>query len=105
MRFWEIDERALGDDQGIELSEDLAPRSGYKAVPNPRDIDQILSSVIPNNDGVDSMRSGNVASDHKFLSTVQPILSPRAAAFANLVPAVPPLGRQRPLPALRRESR
>ena len=52
MRFWEIDERALGDDQGLELAEDLAPRSRDKAVPNSGDVNQILSPVIPNYDGI-----------------------------------------------------
>jgi hypothetical protein len=47
-------------------------------------INQIVSPVIPNNDSVDSVRARNVSSDDKFLSTVQPILGPRAAAATSI---------------------
>src|SRR5215472_8647869 len=92
MCLWEIDERTLGDQQRLELDEHVASRSWDKAVPNSRDVNQILSPVISDNDGVHSGCARNVSSDHKFLSTVQPILGPGPAALANLVSAVLPLG-------------
>src|SRR5215472_17685924 len=92
MCLWEIDERTLGDQQRLELDEHVASRSWDKAVPNSRDVNQILSPVISDNDGVHSVCARNVSSDHEFLSTVQPILGPGPAALANLVSAVLPLG-------------
>src|SRR6516162_1895439 len=92
MSLRKIDERRFWGEQGLEPSEYLASGSRHKAVPNSRDINQIVSPVIPDNDGVHSMCARNVASDHKFLPAVQSILSPRAAAFSSFVPAVFSLG-------------
>src|SRR6516164_801099 len=92
MSLRKIDERRFWGEQGLEPSEYLASGSRHKAVPNSRDINQIVSPVISNNDGVHSVCARNVSSDHKFLSTVQPILGPGPAALANLVSAVLPLG-------------
>ena len=55
MCLWEIDDWRLGDEQRLELREHVAPRSRDKAVANSRDINQILSPVIPDNDGVHAM--------------------------------------------------
>src|SRR6516165_6953350 len=55
MCLWEIDERTLGDQQRLELDEHVASRSWDKAVPNSRDVNQILSPVISDNDGVHSL--------------------------------------------------
>ena len=55
MCLWEIDERTLGDQQRLELDEHVASRSWDKAVPNSRDVNQILSPVISDNDGVHSV--------------------------------------------------
>jgi len=38
--------------QGLEPSEYLESGSRHKAVPNARDINQIVSPVIPDNDGI-----------------------------------------------------
>src|SRR6516225_5530422 len=92
MSFGKIRERTLGDKQGLELREHLAPRSWYKAVADSGYVNEIFSPVISNNDGVHSVCARNVATDHKFLSTVQPILGPGPTALANLVSAVLPLG-------------
>src|SRR6516162_9726045 len=92
MFLWKIGERTLWDEQGLEPSEYLASGSRHKAVPNSGDVNEILSAVIPNNDGVHSVCARNVASDHKFLPAVQSVLSPRAAAFSSFVPAVFSLG-------------
>src|SRR5215469_6570483 len=92
MSLRKIDERTFWGEQGLEPSEYLASGSRHKAVPNSCDINQIVSPIIPDNDGVDPVCARNVSSDHKFLSTVQPILSPGPTALANLVSAVLPLG-------------
>jgi len=72
-------------------SEYLASGSRHKAIPNSGNVNEILSAVIPDNDGVHAVCARNVATDHKFLSAVQPITGPRPSALANLVPAVSPL--------------
>src|SRR6516162_11011638 len=92
MFLWKIGERTLWDEQGLEPSEYLASGSRHKAVPNSGDVNEILSPVIPNRDGVHSVCARNVASDHKFLPAVQPVLCPRPTPFSELVPAVLPLG-------------
>src|SRR6516164_3714176 len=92
MSLRKIDERRFWGEQGLEPSEYLASGSWHKAVPNSRDINQIVSPIIPDNDGIHPVCARNVSSDHKFLSTVQPILGPGPAALANLVSAVLPLG-------------
>src|SRR5215471_19162060 len=86
MSLRKIGERTFWGKQGLEPREYLAPRSRDKAVANSRDINQILFPVIPNNYGIHAVCARNVASDHKFLPAVQSILSPRAAALANLPP-------------------
>src|SRR5215469_4678935 len=92
MSLRKIDERTFWGEQGLEPREYLPPRSWDKAVPNSRDINQIVSPVIPNNDSIHPVCARNVSSDHKFLPAVQSILSPRAAAFSSFVPAVFSLG-------------
>jgi hypothetical protein len=52
MSLRKIDERTFWGEQGLEPSEYLASGSRHKAVPNSRDIDQIVSPVIPYNDGI-----------------------------------------------------
>src|SRR6516162_4122325 len=91
MFLWKIGERTFWDRQGLKPGEYLASRSRDKAVPNSGDVNEILSAVIPNHDGIHSVCAQNVSSDHQFLSTIQPILSPRSTAFPRLVSAVPSL--------------
>src|SRR5215469_8716397 len=88
MSLRKVDERPFWDEQGLEPSEYLASRSRNKAVPNSGHVKQILSPVIADNDGVHSVCAWDVASDHKFLSTVQTILGPRPAALASFIPTV-----------------
>src|SRR6516164_5179918 len=92
MSLRKIDERRFWGEQGLEPSEYLASRSRHKAVPNSRDINQIVSPIIPDNDGIHPVCTRNVATDHKFLSAVQTLLGPRPAPFTDLVPTVPLLG-------------
>src|SRR5215469_694998 len=75
-----------------QTSRGLAETHSRKAVPNSRDINQIVSPLISDNDGIHAVCARNVATDHKFLSAVQAVLGPRPTPFSNLVPAVSPLG-------------
>src|SRR6516164_3753977 len=88
MSLRKIDERRFWGEQRLEPREYLASGSRHKAVPNSRDINQIVSPVIPNNDGIHAVCAWDVASDHEFLPAVQSILSPRAAALASFIPTV-----------------
>jgi hypothetical protein len=92
MCLQKIGERALWNDQGFEPGEYPASRSRHKAVPNSRDVNQIFSPVVPNNDGVHSVCAWNVSADDQFLSAVQPVLGPRPAPFSSLVTTIPSLG-------------
>src|SRR5215831_18649541 len=92
MSFGKIREWTFWGQQGLEPGEYLASGSRHKAVPNSGNVNEILSAVIPDNDGVHSVCARNVTSDHKFLSAIQAVLGPRPPPFSNLVPAVLPLG-------------
>src|SRR5438309_189374 len=64
MRLWQVDEWTFRDHQGSQLFDRLAPRGRNKSVPHSGDVNEIVSLVISNDDGVETMRPRNVAADH-----------------------------------------
>src|SRR6185369_5411415 len=71
-----------------KLLKNPLPPSRHEAVPSSGDVDQVLPSVVANNDGVDPMRPRGVSADHKLLAEVETVFDPRPASFAGFVAAV-----------------
>ena len=89
MQLQEIGERTFGDDEGLQLFEYLAPRGRNKSVAHSGYVDQIVSLVIANDDGVESVGSGDEASDHQFLTAIHAILD--LTSRSESVNAIPSL--------------
>jgi len=86
--FREVNEGAGRNHQRLELFKDAPPGSRHEAVSRARDVDQVLASVLANDDGVQPVRPWRVATDHKLLAEVESMLNPSAAAFAGFVLAI-----------------
>src|SRR5215472_5563705 len=92
MLVWQIRKRHLLGNQATQLLESLPPLHWNKTVSNTSDIDQILSTVVADDQRIESVRSGHIAADHEFLTAIHSVFGPCASAFACLVSAILPFG-------------
>jgi hypothetical protein len=83
-----VAEGALGRLQLLDPFEDLTTSCRYQARPHPGCVDEILATVEPHHQGINTQVTGNVPADNEFLPQVDPILAPQARSLAGLVHAV-----------------
>jgi hypothetical protein len=88
MFLWQVDEWAVRNYQESQLFKHLPSRGRHKSISNSRDVDQLLSLVISNDDGVETVSAREVSADHQFLSAIDPIFDPRATSLSGFVAAI-----------------
>ena len=77
-----------------ELLEELRPDGRREPVARPRDVDQVLACVVPEDECVEGAAADRVAADHELLSSVHAHLHPGARPQPRLVDAGAALGDQ-----------
>lgn len=88
----QVDEWASRGDEPAQLLENVASRGRNEAASDSGDIDQILPALIADDQRVQTVRSGEVAANDKFLAAIHPMLDPGAGALSRLVEAVSAFG-------------
>ena len=72
----------------LDPLEDLTSCCRHEAGPHACRIDQVLAAVEAHHQRIDAQIAGNVATNHEFLSKVDPILAPEPGSLARLVDAI-----------------
>src|SRR5580765_4916971 len=88
MLLRQVDEWAFRNHQESQLFEHLPSRGRNKSVSHSGNVNEIVSTVISDDDGIETVSAREVSADHQFLSAIHAILYPGATALSGLIYAV-----------------